>query len=244
MLQSTIRLNKPAAWQPAAEEDDRRLPAKWTNHRFVYVHYPFGWVFDADYGFVPTLNQLTAKPGVNGVGADGKLNRVITSAGLKGGVVIDPSDGRLGKWRNHIASYPTQSGGKHYCFAPVRYDILPGGHVSPRPAGAAFAEFCAYLRDNNLVAPMEDAVYRLLLEREQDSYLQTAQRAGASPHLAPAAEACRLRVEAMRAAWAAPMEAGVGIEATPDSMALDDDEVISAPTPTAPQRVRRAKVTA
>ena len=244
-MQTAIRLDRPVPHEAVADAEERRLPAKYANDRFVFVHYPYGWAWHDEHGFLPELNQIIAKPGVNGVGIDGRLNKAIAGAIQKGGTVINPEDARLGPWRRHVASYVTASGRKHYCFILQRYDILPGGRVVGREDAAGYASFRAFVRDAGIIAPLEEAVYDQMIEMERRGYDRAAARGADRPHMVMFATARKARMAAMEAAWAAAAASPTTGELSPaadDDLASEVADAMSAAGPAKRRSVRRVEV--
>lgn len=200
MLSAAIHLNAPTPFVPQADQDVRRLPASFTNQRFFFVHYPAGWSFSLALGFLPDLNTIVAKKGVNGVGENGQMTKPISGSIQKGGNVINPADGRLGKWRDYVASYDTVNG-KHWCFAACRFTILPGGRVHQNDNSAEFAEFRRHLLDVGMCHALDESVYNELREVERKRLEKLGKEAARNPHRMAEYES---RVEygrAMEAAW-------------------------------------------
>jgi hypothetical protein len=244
-MQTAIRLDRPVPHEAVADVEERRLPAKYANDRFVFVHYPYGWSWHAEHGFLPELSQIIAKPGVNGVGVDGRLNKAIAGAIQKGGTVINPEDARLGPWRRHVASYVTASGRKHYCFILQRYDILPGGRVVAKEDAAGYANFRAFIRDCGMIAPMEEAVYAQMIEIERRGYDRAATRGADRPHMVGFATARKERMAAMEAAWLSAANAPATGELSPaadDDLASEVADAMSAAGPVKRRAGRRVEV--
>lgn len=234
---AAIHLDTPKPFIPQADQDERRLPQKYTNQRFVYVHYPAGWSFDPVLGFLPDLNTIVAKKGVNGVGEDGRMNKPIAGSIQKGGIVINPADRRLGEWHNYVGSYDTVNG-KHWCFKACRFTILPGGNVSQNDNSAEFAAFRKHILDAGMCNSLEEPVFNELREIERKRLERAGKEAAKNPHLKAAYEA-RIEVgRAMDAWWAKytgadqPTPANAPqIAPTVDPAALGADE-LPAPKPT------------
>ncbi len=214
----SIELTQPKPYQVQADQAERRLPKGWANHRFVYVHYPEAWSFDEGSGFLPDLSTIVAKPGVNGVGKDGTLNKPIAGSLDKGGLVINATDPRLGPWKNYVGAYDCVDG-KHWCFIKTEFTILPGGRVKPIDRSNEFRAFRAYLRDAQLVHPLSEPVYNQLVEIERQRLKRAGNDAARNPHLRAKYEAQEARIAAMAKAWAAYTGA-------------DSDEPIGILTPT------------
>lgn len=239
-MNQAIHLDKPTPFQPTASVDDTRLPASYANHRFVFVHYPSGWSFSEEHGFLPELSEIVGQPGVNGVGRDGNTNRAVGGAIQKGGTLINPQDRRLGPWVNHIGSYECKNGRKHWCWFQTRYTILPGGNVVGKDMSASFLAFRQYLREKGLVSPMEEAVYNQLYEIASRKYDRAVADASKNPLLADKARELGKRRDRMQAAWLALQptldEAGTEVELSGPS--VDDPGFV---IPTEPGKVRVGK---
>lgn len=244
-----IQLRDAAPFAPAASQDESRLPAKYANHKFVFVHYPSGWSWVDGFGFLPDLSRIVAMPGVNGVSRDGKANKATAGSIEKGGLVINTMDPRLGKWRPYIGSYDCRNGGKHWCFIRQGFTILPGGNVREDDASAAFNEFRQHLMDAGICYPMDEVVYNEKLEIEKTAIERIARDAEKNPHRLAKYEARVARRDAMVAWWrerngesapvGEPMTAAPAAAAT----AVDDDFGTVAPAPKA-TRQRKVEVTA
>ena len=242
-MHAAVRLTKPEPFVPETADDSSKLPAKYANYRFLFVHYPKGWGFNEADGFMPELSEIVAMPGANGIGDDGKLSKAIGGSVQKGGVIINPQDGRLGEWVNYVASYPCRNGRKHYCFKSVEFDILSDGDVKQRDTSKDYRRFLAHIRDGGFIAPMSEAVYNGLLEVEGRGLERCIKAASNNPHRAPQVEAKQKRIEAMRAAWLA-----MNGEATPVgsmSGAKDESAALAAELGGAPAdgKVRPTKPT-
>lgn len=226
----SIALTKPTPFVPSADQDERRLPASYSNHRFVFVHYPTGRTFSEEHGFIPELSTIVAKPGVNGVGKDGRLNKPIAGSIQKGGIVINPNDARLGEWVNYVASYDTVNG-KHWCFKAETFSILPGGRVAQGDNSAKFIAFRKQIDAAGMCHPMEEAVYNELREVERRACERLGKEAAKNPHMKAAYDARVGRMAAMDAAWRklagldAPIPADAPMLTPTVADALDADEL-------------------
>ncbi len=238
MSAAAIHLTAPTPFVPQADQDVRRLPASYTNQRFVFTHYPAGWSFSLTLGFLPDLNTIVAKKGVNGVGEDGRMNKPIAGSIQKGGIVINPADGRLGKWRDYVASYDTVNG-KHWCFKACRFTILPGGRVHQNDNAAEFAEFRRHLLDVGMCHALEESVYNELREVERKRLERLGKEAAKNPHMKAAYEERIEYGRAMEAAWRLYTgadqvipEGAPQLTPTPTDAALGADEMAALTPPT------------
>lgn len=231
--QKTIRLQKPTAHIPAKAQEEQALPIEMANHPFVYVHYPHGWEFDRELGFLPSLCELHAKPGCNGVGEDGKLNKPMAGAIQKGGTIIDPADKRLDEWQHYVGVFPTRGGLKHFTFIRAGFTVLPGGKVIAEDHSDDLRRFRAHLRDSGIIDPMEQVVFDMLLEVEQRG-LQRLQRLVVEGRRLPEeVDAKRARISAMQRAWSVSQG-----EVPPDEVEIPPTEIERV------GRKRRIKLTA
>tara|TARA_R100000808_G_scaffold15104_1_gene35244 strand:- start:4159 stop:4851 length:693 start_codon:yes stop_codon:yes gene_type:complete len=199
--QKTIRLSTPQVEEEVVTAR-RGLPANGRfvcADRFVYTHYPTNWEYDDEHGFVPRLNKVMAKPGVNGVGADRKLNRSLAWVSEQGGTFIDPKDTRLGEYQNYVRYYETESGQKHYCDFSDEATVLPNGKVlwNKSESAKAFRKFRAAIRDSGIIEPMHEEVYVALKVKAERRANSLHGRADRNPHLLKKAQAAEARLEAM-----------------------------------------------
>jgi hypothetical protein len=227
----SIQLSTPTPYAPQADTDGRKLPAKFTNHRFVYVHYASGWSWVPGLGFLPDLSTIVAKPGVNGVDITGRLNKPSAGALQKGGMVINPVDPRLGPWRGYLGSFDTVNG-KHWCFIRAGFTILPGGNVKERDCSADYHAFLQHLMTANMVHPMDQVVYNERIEIEDRKIERLARAAAENPHKKGRYEAAMKTREEMVAWWAKytvgtdaiPAE-GISLPAAAPAPAIDADDI-------------------
>lgn len=242
---SAIHLRDAAPFTPAASQDDNRLPAKYANHRFVFVHYPQGWSWVDGMGFLPDLSRIVAMPGVNGVARDGKANKAMAGSIEKGGLAIGMTDPRLGKWRPYMGSYPTKSGAPHWCFVKQTFTVLPGGNVREDDRSADFNEFRKHILDAGICYPMDEVVFNERIEIENRGIERLARDAEKNPHRLAKYEARVARRDAMQAWWRERMglandTAGAPLPVT--AAPAESDDTFGAPEPTPAARGGRRKV--
>ncbi len=196
MSSTPVRL-KATPYKPGASEEGAGLPLDYANFPFEFVHYPSGWEFVEGFGFLPSLSEIQAVPGVNGVDKSLSTAKARAGAMKKGGTIIEPGDRRLGEYADYVVSYPVERGNKHFCFLGTTFRPLPGGKFLPVPKPELLHAFRKLLVDKGVVAPMIDAVYSKLLEVENRGYTQLAKRR------APQADLDKklARLTAMKAEW-------------------------------------------
>lgn len=196
-MSSTVRL-QATPYKPSSGEGSGGLPIQFANYPFQFVHYPQGWEYVEGYGFLPSLSEIVAKPGVNGVGLDLATNKADSGAMKKGGTIIKPGDRRLGADADYVISYPVVNNNRHFCFKGTRFQSLPGGSYLPVPDPALLHAFRKLLVDTGIVDQIPDAVYQKLLEMENKGYARILKQ-GVPAEI----EKKAARIEAMKAAYAA-----------------------------------------
>jgi|APGre2960657404_1045060.scaffolds.fasta_scaffold50816_2 hypothetical protein len=221
----TVTIAAPRAPSPSSVEEGM-LPPGEARPRWFYSHFPTGWEFveGADGGFLPILDEQISTAGVNGVravldrngrpiGVDDAPLR--TGLARKGAVILEPTDHRLGPWKNYVRAYPCVGGGKAWVFAVERtpgkvegvtYTILGNGAAVAHDAAALFREFRRWLVDNGIIPQIPQPVYVQLMEVERTALERTINAATSNPHLAAGVKARQDRIKRMEKAWAALTE--------------------------------------
>lgn len=190
-------LRAPKRQTPTETRDPDLLPVgprTKVGKRFIYVHYESAWNFHAEHGWLPKLSKLIAVPGVNGVGEDGSLSRVINGATAKGGTVIRPEDKRLlvdGEDPEDAAFY--QYGRYYSTTTGERWWIEPGSEPTVTPSGRiiwntdesvkVYASFRKHLRDVGIVEPIHPLVIAEKVSSQQARVEDLQRRASMNPHL-------------------------------------------------------------
>lgn len=165
---SVRRIENAAPYQPQSAVDEERLPRKYANQPFVLVHYPTAWFYDDDSDmFLPEPSEIQGKQGVNGIGEDGDMRRALAGSVGKGGIVIHPTDRRLGPWAGYVVRYKCEGGGWHYTLRGAVFDKLPNGNAVPVDGSAGRRKFLRHLVESGIVPPIDEPSYNMLLEREQ-----------------------------------------------------------------------------
>jgi hypothetical protein len=214
-MAETIELREPTKERAVAKKREglpvgKKLPPSF---KFVYVHYNSrgGWTYDLEKGFLPRLNKLIAKPGVNGVPQNGDLTPVITKAVQNGARYIDPANPALGEaYQYYVRSYPTRTGGKYYVDFPVRITLLPNDDVifNKTETREPWQGFLMHLRDAQIVDPLHREVFAGMLETERAKRDQLYGRLDRNPHLKVKVEEVEARIEKMQKdykAWQAKL---------------------------------------
>lgn len=159
---SSIVQPRAEVYRPHDSVEATRLPIK-DNAPFTLVHYPGAWEWDDTLlDFLPCLSEVSHRPGVNGIGDDGKPTRALGGAVGKGGTLIPPGDARLGKWRNYVTRYATTNGKYYYCFAGTTFAILPGGQARPVDGSTNYRAFRQHLVKSGILAPIDPISYNAL----------------------------------------------------------------------------------
>jgi|TARA_R100000482_G_scaffold56924_1_gene20473 hypothetical protein len=204
-MADTIELREPTRERAVAKKREglpvgKKLPP---SYKFVYVHYNSrgGWNYDLENGFLPKLNKLIAKPGVNGVPHNGDLTPVITKAIQNGAKYIDPADPALGEdYQYYVRSYPTRTGGKYYVDFPVRITLLANDDVifNKTETKDPWNKFLVHLRDAQIVEPLHREVFAGMLEAERAKRDQLYGRLDRNPHLKVKVEQAEARIDKMQ----------------------------------------------
>jgi len=169
---------------------------------FVYVVYPRGWEFVDGFGFVPQMRKIIAKPGCNGVGADGRLSKPLASVAEKGGTPIMPEDTRLGEYQYYVRAYDTQTGGKWYVDFCQTATVLPTGEILwGMSTPTAWNEFRAHVRDSGIVPPMLAEIYDALMIFERRNLDRIADRVHGNPRQQAKFDALEKKIKAMESTW-------------------------------------------
>jgi len=178
---------------------DRQRPAK----KFVYVTYPQSWGYDLEFGFLPVLKRIIAHPGVNGVGRDGNLHKVLSSVANRGGTYIDPKDHRLGEYKDYVQYYPTSTGGKWYVDFCQKATVLPTGQIvwNNSEIQKPMKQFRAHIRDSGIVEPMIHEFYVHMIEAERAKLNRLYGRLDRNPTIKSKVEECEARIKGMEKHW-------------------------------------------
>ena len=214
----TVQVATPRAPTPSSVEEGV-LPASEVRPRWFYSHFPTGWEFVDGMGFLPILDEQISTSGVNGVRAihdrNGRFLGVDdaplrTGLQRKGAIILEPSDHRLGPWKNYVRAYPCVGGGKAWVFAVERttgkvegvtYTILANGAAVAHDAIDLFREFRAWLVSNGVIPQIPQPVYAQLMEIEQTALNREINAATTNPHLSERVEKRQERIARMEKAW-------------------------------------------
>jgi len=203
-MSQTIRLTQPKK-QSARVVSNTGIPLRpgqQPNVSFVYVVYPRGWEFIEGFGFLPRLKRVLAKPGVNGVDSRGRLSKALAGVVEKGGVVVQPSDERLGEYKGYVQYYETTDGRKWYCDFCTTVTVLPNGEVfwgltTPN----ARNEFRAFLRENNIVPMLVPEVFEVLVSKEEKRLEEIGKKVLGNPAIQAKYDEKVRQIDSMRSWW-------------------------------------------
>lgn len=197
-------------YKPEGAIEDAMLPQSFTNTPFLYVAYPNGWEWDTENKrMLPCLSEIRIKAGVNGISDDLSPHRAVGSSRQKGGIIIEPTDRRLGDYMHFVTRYKTGAGkpirqvGWHYCFRSASFEMLANGRAAPVDGSADFRAFRAHLVSAGIVPPISGPEINTLLGIERLGLDRMIRRAQDNPHLGKAVEAKQARVAAIEAWWVA-----------------------------------------
>ena len=219
-MTQAIKLTSPTA-VPTAVDKPTGLPVRRGVRPalpFVYAVYPRGWEFVEDFGFLPQLRKIIAKPGCNGVGSDGRLSKPLASVVEKGGTVVSPEDSRLGDYQHYVRAYDTEFGGKWFVDFCQTATVLPTGEILwGVTTPTAWNEFRAHIRDAGIVPPMLAEIYESLMIFERMNLDQLADRVHGNPRAKMKYDALEKKIENMQKTWNAARAALIA-EAAPKAI--------------------------
>ena len=209
-MSQAIRLTTPTA-VPTTVDKPSGLPVRRGSRPalpFVYVVYPRGWEYVEGFGYLPQLRKIVAKPGVNGVGADGRLSRPLSSVRDGGGVVVLPEDSRLGEYQHYVRAYDTEHGGKWFVDFCQTATVLPTGEILWGVTGPdAWNKFRAHIRDSGIVPPLLAEVYEMILITEKANLDRLGERVHGNPRVQAKFDELEKKIESMQKTWNAARDA-------------------------------------
>ena len=203
-MSNAIRLTAPAA-VPTAIDKPTGLPVRRGVRPalpFVYVVYPRAWEYVEDFGFLPCLRKIIAKPGCNGVGSDGRLSKPLASVQERGGAVVMPEDTRLGEYQYYVRAYDTQHGGKWFVDFCQTATVLPTNEIIwGMTTPTAWDEFRAHIRDSGIVPPILAEVYESLVLSDKRKLDRLADKVHGNPRIKAKYDALEKKIENMQKTW-------------------------------------------
>ena len=203
-MNNAIRLTQPSK-EPSYVRKNEGLPLRGSARpadRFVYMHYPKRWEYNAEHGFLPTLAKIIAKPGINGIGKNGDLTPALVVAQQNGGTYIDPQDKRLGDFIDYVQYYTCENGAKWWVDSCMVATVLPGGQINWNSKPGEWDGFRKQLRDAGIVEPLMPEVYELMIKKQQNKIDRRAAKAGMNPIYQQKYQEAVDQLEAMRGEWA------------------------------------------
>lgn len=180
------------------------LPATAARPMFTLVHFAEGgWEYNPKLDtFIARPAEIYHVPGVGGVSEEGDTSSQLAEVRGRGGVVIEPSDRRLGRFKDYVAGYPCDGGAMCWTFRQSKGPIRTGRGSVVWPKTEDWNEFCLHIVEAGIVERMAPWVWTQMEARAVSVLGQKQQQAMRNAASAPAAEAARARLEKMRAAWA------------------------------------------
>ncbi len=200
-----MRLTKPQR-EVATIEGPAGLPVprgKAPAPKFVYVVYPRGWDYHPEYGFLPQLKKIIAKPGVNGVDKHGSLSRVLASVQEKGGTYISPTDMRLPEeYRDYVQYFDTTCGRKWYVDFCSQVAVLPNGELLWSTNPGEWDKFRAAIKASGIVPDMLPEIYQELKISKEKVLARIASTMNGNPVRTAQYEEALSALEHMEKHWA------------------------------------------
>ena len=171
--------------------------------KFIYVHYPKNWLFDEAHGFLPDVQKIVARPGLNNVRRDGSMSITLAKVRDNGGTVIEPHDERLGDYQDYVRYYEVRGGGKYYVDFNKAATVLPNDEIiwNQSEQRETWYQFLGYLKSTGIIQPMLREIYIGLREKEQKKHDSMFARVERNPHLAGRLQRSARRLEAMDREW-------------------------------------------
>jgi hypothetical protein len=215
-MSATERFDEPEI-DNLARDEVSLLPKNWTRPPWVYLHGALGWecICTGDnpedpkhYEWLPLLGRSEGIDGAGGVSYNKQTQRYNFAGALAGHATfgtrgIEPSDGRLGEFRNYNARfYRCIGGGKRYVEPGERLTKLSNGSVNSRPDHAKTRKFLRLLKANGLVEPMQVEVFEAFVKTIENRVVNLKRLARPGP-LADALH----KLACYRAAWAKEVDA-------------------------------------
>lgn len=138
-----------------------RVPVSVLNLSWVFTHYPTAWTYEGG-EWLPELSRLSFRDGLNGQ-ANGNTNAPKAHATNKGATIIEPSNPKLGAFKNYRHTIPAvdpNSGavGTYFCAAWEKPTMVGNRNVRWDVDGAALAAFRRLLVTAGLVEPISRVV--------------------------------------------------------------------------------------
>lgn len=195
------RINPTERYTVASRDTEVRLPARFTNHRFQFVHFPRGWVFhEGANEYLPNPGMVVAMKGANGIGETGNMAPAIGGAMAKGGAMIMDTDERLGDHIHYVGRTRCVGGGWHNAFYADGFTQLGPNDFTLEHDRETWLDFLRTIKTSGIIQPMDEMVYRTLI-RAQESHIRriSTKQNPRESHI----EAAEQKLVAMKEAWVA-----------------------------------------
>lgn len=211
-MPSAFRLSKPQVETARIDQDDGKLPllkGVRPGKKFTAIHWPDSWSWDDTHGFLPSIRQIIAAPGVNGqkrdkVSGGTDMSPAIANAEKRGATHIRTDDSRLGnEFIDYLIYYPCIGGARWYEWKPAEAQVLPSGRIiwNDDEIEEWKKRFAAHCRDQRIVPPLLPEVYEDLRQKMNKRIDSLAARAGNNPLLKARYDKAVESYNAMCAAW-------------------------------------------
>ena len=143
------------------------LPAKQVPSRpkFIFLHYPTSWDFDSETGeYVPQIRTIGIVPGGGGVRSNGDASAKIGYLQRKGGIVLDPTDKRLGEYGMYGTKVTNDRGRVVHMSIFERYERV-GNKAFHDHNLPEFRKFQRLLIKNGVVPEMHPRVKQMEIDK-------------------------------------------------------------------------------
>ena len=167
---------------------------------FLFTFHPFRWQF-TDGEWTPILGKLRIDPGVNGVSDTGGTDLAVAGFMRRGWLVIQPSDERLGEFKNYSQRLPHARGGSSHMDVFITCEI-EAGRLFITEGGAEYKRFLRHLVTSGIVPAISDNIKALKLAEQRSAVERLEGRLAVNPSNQVAAgklTVARKRLEAMQA---------------------------------------------
>lgn len=149
-----------------------RIPVEILNLQWVWCHFPLAWEFK-DGMFLPELAQVSFRKGLNGQPEDGAFSAHKQHVTKKGGNLIEPTNQRLGKYKNYLRKFAAYSStsratGFYFCSMFETPTLLGGRTVKWTFDGKGFDEFRRYLLDKGIVESIDASIVASKIEEAEN----------------------------------------------------------------------------
>lgn len=148
-----------------------RVPVDVLNLMWTWAHFPLAWEFVGG-KWLPELSQISFRKGLNGQADDGNTAAPKHHIAAKGGVLIEPSNPRLGKYRNYIRRFPAYNAaskqtGTYFASMFETPTVIGGRHAKWTIDTAGYNAFREFLVEKGLIESIDPSVVAAKIEEKR-----------------------------------------------------------------------------